>query len=170
MERDFGMVQMPCPEQQVWGGVLKPLLLAAYGLRSRHPWLFRFRRPLIRLGLSYTRSRYRRIAARVANEIQDYTRSGLHVASVVAVDGSPSCGLNSTVGREALFDLMAVTTDALDSAIIARKLTEHLRGGNGIFIAELRSALERRGCAPSFIGHDLLGELRGEASSALIPQ
>jgi uncharacterized protein YbbK (DUF523 family) len=30
-ERGYGIVQMPCPEQHVWGGVLKRHLLRYYG-------------------------------------------------------------------------------------------------------------------------------------------
>ena len=44
MDRDLGIVQMPCPEQQAWGGVLKRTMLRAYGMRGK--MLDRFR-PLL---------------------------------------------------------------------------------------------------------------------------
>lgn len=34
LKHSIGMVQMPCPEQLAWGGVLKQWLLKAYGIRG----------------------------------------------------------------------------------------------------------------------------------------
>jgi hypothetical protein len=44
---DYGIVQLPCPEQQAWGGVLKRRLLRAFGLQQSHPQGYRFRRLLL---------------------------------------------------------------------------------------------------------------------------
>ena len=78
-----GVYQMPCPEQQAWGGVLKRRMLRAYGLRDSA--LYRFRGALFRLFVSHTRVRYRRVAARVAARHRDYSRAGVRVLGVVGV-------------------------------------------------------------------------------------
>lgn len=69
--RDFGVVQMPCPEQRAWGGVTKRMLLTAYGAQGT--LLYRFRRILLPLFLLYTRLIYRRLARETAHQIEDYS-------------------------------------------------------------------------------------------------
>ena len=49
LEGQLGIVQMPCSEQQAWGGVLKRSLPAGYGLKQRRPLLYLIRRPLLAL-------------------------------------------------------------------------------------------------------------------------
>ena len=74
VELGLGIVQMPCPEELAWGGVLKRRLLLVYGSPSaRRPWL---RRMLLPVAVGYTRWRYRRQADAVARQIADYRRSG----------------------------------------------------------------------------------------------
>src|SRR6476646_3581028 len=45
LTEDLGIVQMPCPEQRAWGGVLKRRLLPVFGLRERHRVLYGFLQP-----------------------------------------------------------------------------------------------------------------------------
>ena len=47
IEAGVGISQMPCLEQRAWGGVLKRLLLRAYGIGGSP--LYPLRRPLLRL-------------------------------------------------------------------------------------------------------------------------
>jgi hypothetical protein len=64
-----GIVQMPCPEQRVWGGVDKRYTVPAYGAdQTTLRWL---RRPATWLFLLYTRLAYRRLAGQVARDIGD---------------------------------------------------------------------------------------------------
>ena len=72
LTEDLGIVQMPCPEQRAWGGVLKRRLFPVFGLRERHRVLYGFRRPGLWLFVMYSRLVYQRLARQVASEIQDY--------------------------------------------------------------------------------------------------
>jgi deazaflavin-dependent oxidoreductase (nitroreductase family) len=98
VDAELGMVQMPCPEQRVWGGVLKRHLLRAYGSPILKPRVLRG--VVLPMALAYTRWRYRRLARTVADQVADYRRNGLEVAAVLAVDGSPSCGLERSLDRD----------------------------------------------------------------------
>jgi hypothetical protein len=53
IEQGIGIVQLPCPEEHVWGGVLKRRLLAFYGAHATVS--FRLRAVLFPLMLLYTR-------------------------------------------------------------------------------------------------------------------
>ena len=100
LQRGVGVVQMPCPEQRAWGGLLKPWMLRAYGLRDSR--LYPVRGPLFRAFVAYTRLRYLWLARRTARDIEDFRRAGVRVLGVVGVGGSPTCGAGTTFG-EGLF-------------------------------------------------------------------
>ncbi|HEU4424944.1 MAG TPA: hypothetical protein VFR67_20645, partial [Pilimelia sp.] len=154
-----GLVQMPCPEQDAWGGVCKRYTMPAYGADGT---LLRWvRRPATWLFLAYTRLAYRRLARRVAGEIADYRRSGHAVECVVGVGGSPSCGMHTTLDLPAVLDEIA----GRDPARLTRRefnqhvIAEHARAGQGTFIAALRRHLRRRGVEVPFDEHDLIAEI-----------
>ncbi len=158
IEQGQGIVQLPCPEQHAWGGILKPYLLMAYG--SRHTLLYRLRRLLLPIFVWYTRHVYRKLARATAAQIQDYLDSGFSVVSIVGIDGSRSCGVTKTLDLEKSFELTAqldptlFTVEALNNAIRAA-----LVPGRGLFTAELQQQLQRRGLNVEFTQHDLIAEL-----------
>ena len=149
--RGVGIVQMPCPEQAAWGGVGKRLMVRAYGSRAR--WVYRLRRVLLPLFVAYTRLRYRRIARRIARQIDDYVRSGYEVLGIVGVDDSPSCGVRRTVDlRRALpvvasFDMSAIDRETFN----ARAIRDCFVEGQGFFVAALRLELDRRKLPPPLL-------------------
>jgi uncharacterized protein YbbK (DUF523 family) len=168
LARDLGIVQLPCPEELVWGGVLKRWVLAQYGskgtLRYQLRWL------LLPAFVLYTRLRYRRLANRIADQIRDYLASGFVVAGVVGVDGSPSCGVAQTLNLPATLDAVAGTDAA---SLTAEQMNDLIRAnvqpGSGLFVIELRKALQRRKIAVPFHAHDLIGELNGSPSTLILP-
>jgi uncharacterized protein YbbK (DUF523 family) len=156
----LGMVQMLCPAQAAWGGVLKPMLLAVYGLTDRSPLLFGLRRLLLALFLWHTRRVYHGLARQVAAEVSDYVMSGMEVTTIVGVDGSPSCGVSTTLDWRAALEHLArlpptrLTADAVNGAVRAAAVS-----GEGLFTAMVREELLRRGVDVRFTAHDLLAEL-----------
>ncbi len=157
LQRGLGIVQLPCPEQLVWGGVLKPRLL---WLLERPPGV---RRALLPLALAYTRLRYRRLARAVAGQAADCTAAGVEVVALVGVDGSPSCGAAVTLDARAAL-LGDVQLDR--QADLVRRFA---RSGRGIFIDELVRALERRGLHVPLVAHDLVAELEGRPAALRLP-
>jgi uncharacterized protein YbbK (DUF523 family) len=175
LDRDLGMVQMPCPEEHAWGGVTKRLLLAAFGLRRT--FLFHLRSILFPLFLLYTKIVYRRLAKGVARQIGDYLASGYSVAGVVGVDGSPSCGVHTTMELRRAFDRIASLN--IDPAT-AHQMNAIVRrcqvSGRGLFIGALRRELQRQGAAGggkgiamAFRAHDLIAELDGKRADVRFP-
>jgi predicted secreted protein len=94
LEPGIGIVQWPCPEEHTWGGVRKRWLLGVYGTDASGR--FRLTTVLLPLMLLYTRRVYRRLARHVANQVQDYVAAGYEVLGIIGVDGSPSCGVQTT--------------------------------------------------------------------------
>jgi predicted secreted protein len=154
-----GIYQMPCPEQRVWGGVLKRHAARAFGIRGH--LAYRVRRPLRWLFSRYTAMRYRLLAARVAEDVRDYLRSGFQVTAVVGVGGSPSCGVRTTLDLAgAVEGIAACPLAALDRAVFNREvIAANVVPGEGLFVAALRRAFRRRGADVPFSEHDLQAEM-----------
>jgi predicted secreted protein len=163
LDAGLGIVQMPCPEQHAWGGVVKRRLLWFFG--SEGKLRYRLRNVLLPVLLWYTRRVYRRMARQVADQIADYQSAGFTVVAIVAVDGSPSCGLCKTIDMNKSFELLGkfpATGQAADmNALIRNCLTK----GSGLFVELLRKEVERRRLRVPFVAHDLIAELSGDAST-----
>ena len=137
-----GIVQMPCPEQRVWGGVLKTRMLWLIG----HPRVARAAPMLWPVVLRYVRRRYAYHARAVVRDIADYHASGLSVRGVVGIAGSPSCGVHTTLdlpraaGAVACRRREPATATWMNTAVVEPAL----RPGRGLFVEELASAMARR--------------------------
>jgi hypothetical protein len=165
LDANLGMVQMPCPEQCAWGGVLKRRLLLAYGLRERAPWAYVLRRPLLAFGLLYTRWRYARLADAVVAQAADYVSSGFEVAGIVGVDGSPSCGVGCSVDPWRVDLLLALPLAELSVDRQDAILRHANRPGPGLFVRALRRALAKRRVRVPLLAYDLFAELEGRPTA-----
>lgn len=163
--RQIGIVQMPCPEQAVWGGVIKRRMLGLYGARWARSrvghWVVP---PVVRL---WTRFRYRRLARGIARDIADYTEAGFEVTEIIGVGSSPSCGITTTIDLGGAIDAMArcepgrLTRETVNAKVVRANTTS----GRGLFMDALVERLASRGITVPIRQHDLLAEL-GFASSA----
>jgi uncharacterized protein YbbK (DUF523 family) len=160
LEQGVAIVQLPCPEEHAWGGVTKRWLLAFYGA-AESSRLFRLKAVLVPFMLFYTRRVYRRLARQVATQVHDYLKSGFRVLGIIGVDGSPSCGVQTTLNLERAFDQVGrlrLTATAADINAIVR---DNAIGGRGLFVAALQKELSRRSLHVPFAAHDLIAELQG---------
>lgn len=160
----LGLLQMPCPEQRAWGGVAKRRLLAIYGARWLRPrWV---RRLLLPVAIGYTRLIYRRVAREVAALIIDHQASGVEVVAVVAIDGSPSCGLHQTLDiQKAVAGLTCLDREALSTSRLNLVVRGAVVPGPGLFTRALVRRLGRA-ARPTWLAHDLFAELDGHRSAA----
>jgi len=149
-----GVYQMPCPEQEAWGGVAKRRLLAVYG--SKGTIAFRLRGVLLPMFLAHTRRVYRRLARRVADHAADFVRSGCEVIGFVGVADSPSCGVTRTLDvRRALPVVASFDLDTLDAKTFDDEVIRACRAvGRGYFVEALQKELARRGLHVPFSEHD----------------
>jgi len=85
---------------------------------------------------------------------------------VIGIDGSPSCGVNTTLDIEKSFELTAsidvesVTVEQMN-AIIRQGLTN----GKGLFADALQKELKKRHVDIPYGAHDLIAEINGQTSS-----
>lgn len=163
----YGIVQMQCPEQAAWGGVLKRYIW--FSLYSEVRFIQWFKRLCFPIFVSYTRYTYRKLARRVAREMADYQASGYEVVGVVGIDGSPSCGVNTTLDIKSSYDYFSKTSrnDLHRETFNKNLYAECLRKGRGIFTLALKKACEKKGINLKFFSHDLVAEVNGVASETL---
>ncbi|MEZ5381196.1 MAG: hypothetical protein R2754_05305 [Microthrixaceae bacterium] len=157
-----GIVQMPCPEQRVWGGVLKRRLWLLTFIGRRLPGSLR--QAVVRLALGYTRLRYERIAREVAHQILDYRRSGIEVVAVVGVDGSPSCGVFQRLDARRSLDVAVADPSMSRDEFNHRAIAACVEAGAGWFTDSLQRRLRRGGCGVPFHAFDLLAEMEGAST------
>jgi predicted secreted protein len=159
LDAGLGIVQMPCPEQKAWGGVLKRRLLRFFG--SKGTLRYRLRNALLPGLLLYSRRVYRQIARQVIDEVAEYQSAGCIVVGIVGVDGSPSCGVHRTLNVKRSLELAGELSPAARAndvnAIVQRCVVE----GSGIFVETLRKEIGRRKLVVPFLAHDLVAELEG---------
>jgi uncharacterized protein YbbK (DUF523 family) len=164
-----GVCQMPCPEQRAWGGVRKPHMLRAFGLRDSA--LYPLRGVLFRFFVWQTRVRYDRLARRVARDIEDCSRAGVRVLGVVGVAASPSCGAGTTLDLRRSFEVLARCPLArVDRPTVNERAVAACRvPGEGLFVAALKRHLARRRLEVPFVEYDLIAEMRGEPQPDSLP-
>jgi len=157
-----GICQLPCPEQLAWGGVAKRSIVWFWG----RPRAYRPAKLGLRLFLAYTRLRYRRLAKAVARQVADYVANGVEVLGVIGVEGSPSCGVTTTMDVErAMCALVGRDATDLNQHTVNASVAGALRSGRGIFIDELQAALVRDGLRIEFLEHDLGNSVHVELAS-----
>ena len=170
LDQGLGIVQLPCPEERAWGGVLKRRMLRLYGVSHRSALADAVLARLVPLMVAYTRWVYRRLAKRVVSQIADYRAAGFAVRAVVGIDGSPSCGVGRTLDIGGALRYMARLEPAAASVTLQNEIVrDHVRPGRGLFIEALQRELARRNVrGVPVLAHDLVDELDGgHASGAL---
>lgn len=165
IERDIALIQMKCPEQHVWGGILKPLMWLAF--ESEKSMLYQMRAVVIPCFLFYTHFMYRRIAKSVVSEICDYEQAGYQVIGVIGIDGSPTCGVKHRIDVKKAFDLYAnKSLRGLSREGFNQSLYEEcVSVGSGIFIVEMKKRLSRKKKTVPFYSHSLLEEMDKKTDS-----
>jgi predicted secreted protein len=156
----YGIIQLPCPEQVVWGGVLKRFIWIPIGSNGKPiNSLFKLFFPLFIL---YTKWRYSRLASTIVSQIKDYIDSGFEVIGLIGVDGSPTCGVFKTLNMEKSFRFISeLSIDSLNRneyntnlfSICAEK-------GMGLFIKTLSKKLHRNGVKINLKSVDIENELK----------
>ena len=122
LKKGYGVVQMPCPE------------LIYSGLKRWSQTKEQYDTPMFR-------KLCREIAKSVAEQVKEYLDSGVNVALVIGVEGSPSCGVDET-SKGYLGGIVENTGEQKSESV----------KGSGILIDELRSELKRMKISIPFYG------------------
>ena len=160
----IGMVQMKCPEQKTWGGVLKREMLMGYCIKGT--WL----RPFLNIFMVFfiwkTKKSFKKIAREVVSEIKDYMDSGFEVSGIVGIKGSPSCGVSAALDLKksaqyaADLDIKTLNREYFNENCYKKCLVNK----RGLFIDALQKELSANHIRVNFFEHDLLLEMEGKAS------
>lgn len=157
-----GIVQMKCPEQKAWGGVLKKYMWQPIG--SNNTLLYKLKGVLLPFFIWNTKRIYRKIAKEVVAEITDYTESSFDIIGIIGVAGSPSCGVSTTLDIKKSIEFLANTDiDDLDRKKMNESgVKELLIKGKGFFIEALKDELGKKNITVRFYEHDLVSEMTGK--------
>jgi predicted secreted protein len=159
LDRGIGIIQMPCPEQLAWGGVLKRRLLIFFGAQGK--LVYEWRNHLLPILVWYTKRRYRKLAREIARQIKDYVSSEFDVVGIVGVDGSPSCGVNHTLNMKHSLASIGRLADTAGAEMMNEVVMSCREAGQGLFVQVLRNELKRHNVDVPFLAHDLGAELQG---------
>lgn len=160
-KQNIGIVQMKCPEQKAWGGILKRKMLKGYGIKNS--FINNFRKPYILYFIWRTKRIYKKIAKEVVSEIQDYLNSGIEVVGIIGVKGSPSCGISTALDIKKSVEFIA----SLEVAKIEMNYFNDycfkncLINEQGLFMAALKKELKRKNMDIRFIEYDFFSEMKG---------
>lgn len=158
-KQDIGIVQMKCPEQQAWGGVLKTKILRGYGIKKS--FLNYFRKVYSLFFIWRTKQIYKRLALQVASEVEDYLNSDFQVVGIIGVNGSPSCGVTASLDINKSADYLAgIDINQIDSHKLNEQLYgKYLVGCEGLYIRALKKALQSKRLQVKILEHNLLSEI-----------
>jgi predicted secreted protein len=162
--KGYGIVQLPCPEQKAWGGVLKKNMLLSYGLNNSGSPLNLFRGILFPLFILHTKWVYKKIARDTVKMLEDYKKSGFDIIGIVGVDGSPTCGISTCLDMKKSFDYCAgLNIESIDRKNYNKEMYDRcLKQGKGLFFLEMDKALKRKKIAITYYSHDLVREMNSE--------
>lgn len=157
----IGIVQLPCLEQEYWGGISKKDIMRAYGSKGTLSYsLYKF---FLNAWIWNTKRRYRKIAKKIRLSIEDYLKSGIKVLGFIGVDGSPTCGVNKTLSIKTCFDKVAkVDVNNITREESNKIILDSIINGEGYFIQALKKELKRKNIEIKYYGQNLLAEMKGE--------
>jgi len=161
-ENDIGIVQMKCPEQKAWGGVLRTHLWQPVGTKGSLQ--YRFMPLILPTFVWYTRRIWKRIARETVSEMKDYVNSGYEIMGVIGISASPSCGINTTFDLKGAFEwISGVEVKEIELSKMRKQYFEQLTiPGKGMYIDELQKEMRKQGIKAKFYEHDLKADLEGE--------
>jgi len=158
--KGLGIVQMPCPEQKAWGGVLKRILIQIFD--SKDKWIYKLRKIVLPIFIWNTKRTYRHIAEETVQYIKDYIESGFEVVGIIGIGGSPSCGVKTGLNIEKFVDLAANTKIAdLNTEKMNQLVKNCLIDEKGLFINELEKELSKNNLKIIILEYSLISEMNG---------
>lgn len=128
IEKDYGIIQLPCPE------------MTYYGMRRWGHVREQFDNP-------FFRKHCRRILEPVIEQLQDYLANNYTLDCVVAINGSPSCGLDFTCSSDKWLGELS-KWDSLDCIKQSLQYKQEV----GVFMQELINMLKENNINTEFIG------------------
>ncbi|MCC0727684.1 MULTISPECIES: CD3072 family TudS-related putative desulfidase [unclassified Clostridioides] len=130
----YGIIQLPCPEMILYG-------INRWGhVKEQFDNLF-FREQCRQMLIPYIR------------QFDEYLKNNYNIKSIIAIDGSPSCGYNKTCSSKNWFGELSGCKDLMNKINDVQMVEE-----KGIFIDELEKLLNEYNLEIPIVGFDELRE------------
>jgi len=169
IEAGLGIEQLPCCEQKYWGGVgrryVMPLIVKSPSLLASGmgPLLS----AAMRMGWTAYKTLCRWEAARTSRVLEDFIAQGYDIAGIIAMNDSPTCGLDMTLKiPETLEDAARLGIDwsRPDLELMSAHLPSLLREGSGAYMGALQEMVLKRGLDIEFLKLDPWEDVEGQAA------
>lgn len=128
IEKDYGIIQLPCPE------------MAYYGMRRWGHVREQFDNP-------FFRRHCRQILESIIEQIKEYTANNYTLSYVVAINGSPSCGLDFSCSSHKWMGELS-KWDSLENI----KQFLQYKQEPGVFMEELINMFKENNINTEFVG------------------
>lgn len=128
IERDYGIIQLPCPE------------LMHYGMRRWGHVKEQFDNP-------FYRKTCRELLTPIVEQAKEYIQNGYRIDYVIGVNGSPSCGVDGTCKSKAYIGELSGIEEvkAITETVTYEK--EY-----GVYMEELKNLLQEENLDIKFLG------------------
>ena len=157
-ENEFGIIQMPCPEQIIYGGSLKRQSLQMVGTKDKLAYrLGKLLMPVFNWNIKRI---CQKIAKGVVKDIKTWKDSDFEVIGIIGFDGCPFCGVNAIMDSEKSFDFIAKTKlEELNREKLNEIFFKEIQiNGEGFFIQALKKELQNKNSKVDFYALDFLSE------------
>jgi hypothetical protein len=159
-QRDVGLEQLPCIECVGWGGFSRESIFRFVPIFYRFSGSRLF--PLVRAFGNLWLYKYRRLCRRkaksIVSEIKNALSRGYQILGIIAMDDSPTCGINYTLNildmvpelKKRGLKLKEIQYPSLE--LMKNHIPELLIEGQGYYMAEIKKLLAKEGIDIPIVG------------------
>jgi predicted secreted protein len=159
-EFDCGLIQLRCPEQIAWGGLLKKIMWIPFGCNNGFlKFTFQLFGPVF---IFYSKVMFTSFANEVVKIIEEYKKNGYQIKGLVGIDGSPTCGLCKTLDiQKSLQYYLIQSLDSIEREAFNVELYGNcLKDGHGLLMGIIIKKLKRKNIIVPLFSIDLEEEMR----------
>jgi predicted secreted protein len=140
--KGIGIEQLPCPERKGWGGINRSKVFEWKGYENED-WITKYG------------DLCQKLAKDAVDEMEDAVKNGYSVLGIIAVDGSPTCGVNITCDVPEAWRKLFEATNGFTSIDMDKmyELGQKLyRDGAGQFMKRIEQEIKKRKLNISIVG------------------
>lgn len=142
IDEGVGIEQLPCPEMIGWGGINRSKVFEWKG-DPNEEWITKYN------------NLCQRLAREVVNEMERTIENGYTVIGIIAIDGSPTCGMNKTCDIPYCWQKLSEATNGfsyIDIDIMRQIGQKCYRDGAGQFMGRIKHEIEKKKLSIPIIG------------------
>ncbi len=122
LERGIGMIQMPCPELIRLGLDRQADKSTSHTVQSEDTRISRIMQE------AEAQKLCKKISEDIVYQVEEYQKNGFEVLGLLGINGSPTCGVETTWADDHEFDGYGVLIKCLEEELAQRNITLNMAG------------------------------------------